>query len=194
MLGCWDVPSCIAVRQDALKWSRATWSWEPPRGRAWLFTHSWHLLRVVCCCLSLPEYLTSPPCLGLSLGSSSSYGVLECLRLSLCVAEWEVMLMGWRAAGHTSNKALVGATCLHDRQLVYLHGAGNRSPTCFSGGARALGSRRVSWPMHQSEPGRPRARQRLVVRGGDFSCEAVTSRGNPSCRELIGDAANWPET
>jgi hypothetical protein len=31
--GCWDVPPCAAVRQDELKWSRATWSWEPPRGR-----------------------------------------------------------------------------------------------------------------------------------------------------------------
>jgi hypothetical protein len=29
---------------------------------------------------------------------------------------------------------------------------------------------------------------RLVVRGGDLSCE------DPSCRELVGDAANWPET
>jgi hypothetical protein len=33
-----------------------------------------------------------------------------------------------------------------------------------------------------------------VVRGGDFSCEAETCRGNPSCRELVGDAANWLET
>jgi hypothetical protein len=32
------------------------------------------------------------------------------------------------------------------------------------------------------------------VRGGDLSCEAETCRGDPSCRELVGDAANWPET
>jgi hypothetical protein len=38
MLGCWVVPSCVVVRQDALKWSRATWLCEPLRGRAWLFT------------------------------------------------------------------------------------------------------------------------------------------------------------
>jgi hypothetical protein len=31
------------------------------------------------------------------------------------------------------------------------------------------------------------ARQRLLVRSGDFS-------GDPSCRELVGDAANWLET
>jgi hypothetical protein len=39
-----------------------------------------------------------------------------------------------------------------------------------------------------------RVGRRLVVRGRDFSCEAETCRGEPSCRELVGDAANWPET
>jgi hypothetical protein len=59
-----------------------------------------------------------------------------------------------------------------------------------------------------------RARQRLLVRGGDLSCEAETSRarwrfvvwggdlscgaetscGGPSSGELVGDAANWPKT
>jgi hypothetical protein len=73
---------------------------------------------------------------------------------------------------------------------VYLHGAGNRSPTRLGGGAHAQGSNRVSWPMHQSEPG-GRARRRLLVRGGDLSCEAKTCREDPSCRELVGDAANW---
>jgi hypothetical protein len=38
MLGRWDVPSCVSVRQGALKWSCVAWSWEPPRGQAWLFT------------------------------------------------------------------------------------------------------------------------------------------------------------
>jgi hypothetical protein len=37
-------------------------------------------------------------------------------------------------------------------------------------------------------------RWRLVMRGGDLSCEVETCRGDPSCRELVGDAANWPET
>jgi hypothetical protein len=32
------------------------------------------------------------------------------------------------------------------------------------------------------------------MRGGDFSCEAETRRGDPSCRELVRDAANWPKT
>jgi hypothetical protein len=31
------------------------------------------------------------------------------------------------------------------------------------------------------------------VRGGEFSCEAETCRGDPSCRELVEDAANWSE-
>jgi hypothetical protein len=51
---------------------------------------------------------------------------------------------------------------LHDRQLVYLHGAGNRSPRRVGGGARALGSRRVAWPTYQSESGGGRARWRLL--------------------------------
>jgi hypothetical protein len=34
----------------------------------------------------------------------------------------------------------------------------------------------------------------LVVRGGDSSCEVETCRGGPSSGELVGDAANWPET
>jgi hypothetical protein len=39
-----------------------------------------------------------------------------------------------------------------------------------------------------------RARWRLLVRGEDLSCEAETCRGDPFCRELVEDAANWPET
>jgi hypothetical protein len=34
----------------------------------------------------------------------------------------------------------------------------------------------------------------LVVRVRDFSCEAETCRGGPSSGEMVGDAANWPET
>jgi hypothetical protein len=121
-------------------------------------------------------------------------GVLECLGLSLRVAEWEMMAMEWRAAGQACIKALVGVSCLHGRQLSYLHGAGNRSPTRVGGGARALCSRRVSWPTYQSEPEGGHARRRLLVRGGDLSCEAKTYREDSSCRELVGDVANWPET
>jgi hypothetical protein len=39
-----------------------------------------------------------------------------------------------------------------------------------------------------------RARQRLVMRGEDSSCEVETCRADPSYRELVGDAANWPKT
>jgi hypothetical protein len=38
MLGCWDVPSRVVVRQDALKWSSAAKLWDLSRGWAWLFT------------------------------------------------------------------------------------------------------------------------------------------------------------
>jgi hypothetical protein len=65
---------------------------------------------------------------------------------------------------------------LHGRQLVYLHGVGNRSPTRVGGGARAA--------CHG-----PR-----TVGAGGRSCEAETCRGDPSYRELVGDAANWLET
>jgi hypothetical protein len=68
-----------------------------------------------------------------------------------------------RAVGQASIKALVGASYLHGRQLLYLHGVGNPSPTRIGGGARTLGSRGVPWPTHQSEPRGGRARRRLVV-------------------------------
>jgi hypothetical protein len=34
VLGCWYIPSYVAVCQVALKLSRDALSWEPPRGRA----------------------------------------------------------------------------------------------------------------------------------------------------------------
>jgi hypothetical protein len=58
----------------------------------------------------------------------------------------------------------------------------------------------ASRPMCQSGPKlsceaeTSRARQRLVVQGGDLSCEAKTYRGGPSSGELVEDAANWPKT
>jgi hypothetical protein len=101
-----------------------------------------------------------------------------CLSASGWACVWQSGRWCWWdgcAAGQTRIKALVGASWLHDRQLVYLHGAGKRSPTHFSGGARAPGSCRVSWPTHQSEVGGSceaetcRARRGLLVRGGDLS-------------------------
>jgi hypothetical protein len=77
-------------------------------------------------------------------------------------------------------RLLSGPTACMGRQLVHLHGAGNRSPTRHGGGVRAPGSHRVSWPMPQSESGGARARRRLVVE-------------SPSCREVVRDAANSSE-
>jgi hypothetical protein len=36
--------------------------------------------------------------------------------------------------------------------------------------------------------------QGVVVRDRDLSCEPETCRGDSSCRELVGDAANWLKT
>jgi hypothetical protein len=59
----------------------------------------------------------------------------------------------------TRPKALVGVSCLHGRQLLYLHGVGNLSSTRVGDGARAVGFRYTSW--HRSRT--CRARRRLLV-------------------------------
>jgi hypothetical protein len=64
---------------------------------------------------------------------------------------------------------------------------GNRSLTRVSGSAHAL----CRAARHVPRTSRS---QRVVVRGRDLSCEAETCHGDPSCRELVGDAANWPKT
>jgi hypothetical protein len=79
------------------------------------FWNAWLVLRVVRTRLSLREYLPSLPCPSLSLGSCTSKRELECLGLSLRVAEWEMMAMGWPRTGQASIKALVGVSCLHGR-------------------------------------------------------------------------------
>jgi hypothetical protein len=78
--------------------------------------------------------------------------------------------------GKPALRLLSGLAACMGRQLVYLHGAGNRSPTRHGGGVRAPGSRRVPWLTPQSESGGARAGRRLVVRGGDLSCEGDTYR------------------
>jgi hypothetical protein len=90
------------------------------------------------------------------------------------------MAMGWTRSGQASIKALVGVSYLHGRQLLYLHGVGNRSPhasvVVLAPWVRAV----RPGPMLQSKP--------------DLLCEAETCRGDPSSGELVGDAANWPKT
>jgi hypothetical protein len=77
-------------------------------------------------------------------------------------------------------RLLSGPAARTDRQLVCLHGAGNRSPTRRGGDVRVLGSWRVFWLTPQSESGTARARRRLVVRGGD-------------CSEEVPLVGNWSE-
>jgi hypothetical protein len=62
------------------------------------------------------------------------------------------------------------AACM-GRQLVSLHGAGNRSPTRHGGGARAAcrGPRLSRSRGGLCEVETSRARRRLVVRGGNLS-------------------------
>jgi hypothetical protein len=84
-------------------------------------------------------------------------------------------------------RLLSGPAACMGYQLVYLYGAGNRSPTRHGGGVPAPGSRRMSWPTPQSESGLARAGCGLVVRGGDLS-EGVSLVGNwsemlPTSRE-----------
>jgi hypothetical protein len=98
-------------------------------------------------------------------------------------------------------RLLSGLVACTERQLVCLHGTGNRSSTRRGEGAHVSGSHRVSWPTPQLETGTARANERLVVGGGDLSCEAETFRarwrplrGGPSSRELVEDAPNGSGT
>jgi hypothetical protein len=86
---------------------------------------------------------------------------------------------GDRMAAQTSIKALVGVSCLHGRQLLYLHGVGNRSSTRIGGDARVVGFRCASGPMRQSEL--------------DLSCEAETSRVRRRLVMGIPLVGNWSE-
>jgi hypothetical protein len=53
--------------------------------------------------------------------------------------------------GSPALRLLSGPAAGMGRQLVPLHGAGNRSPTHHGGGARAPGLRRASWTTSQSD-------------------------------------------
>jgi hypothetical protein len=80
-------------------------------------------------------------------------------------------------------RLLSGPTARVGRQLVRLHGMGNRSPTRRGRGVHARDRAtwyglRLGW------------RRRLVVRGGDLSCEVETCRRGSSSGELVGEAPN----
>jgi hypothetical protein len=60
-------------------------------------------------------------------------------------------------------KFLSGLPARINRQVVCLHGAGNRSPTRRDEDVHVSGSRRASWSTPQSETGTARVKERLVV-------------------------------
>jgi hypothetical protein len=93
------------------------------------------------------------------------------------------------AAGQTFIKALAGVGRMHGRQLLFLRDVEIRSSTRVGGNARA-----VCLGPRTSRGRTSRARRRLVVRGGDLSCEAETCCGGSSSGKLVGDAANWLKT
>jgi hypothetical protein len=87
-------------------------------------------------------------------------------------------------------RLLSGPAARMGRQLAYLHGAGIGPPRvvveAFVPQARAA--------CHGPRPSRSQGK---LVWDGDSSCEAKTCRARqrlvgvgPSCRELVGDAAN----
>jgi hypothetical protein len=97
---------------------------------------------------------------------------------------------------------------MHGRQLLFLRDMEIRSSTRVGGDARAV---RLDPRTSRSRTSRARRRllvrggdlsceaetsprRRLLVRGGDSSCEAETCRGGSSSGKLVGDAANWPKT
>jgi hypothetical protein len=49
------------------------------------------------------------------------------------------------------------------------------------------------WRSSRPEPA-PCVMTHVLVGAGERSCEVETCRRDPSCGELVGDAANWPET
>jgi hypothetical protein len=102
-------------------------------------------------------------------------GELACCRV---IYDGDVMVVQLSRA---VLRLLSGPAARAGRQLVCLHGAGNWSPTRRGEDVCISGSRLVSWPTPQLGTGTARARRRLV--GGD-----------PSSRELVGDAPNWSET
>jgi hypothetical protein len=110
--------------------------------------------------------------------------VLECLRLSLACgrveADGDVMVA---RLVRLAFKAFAEVGRLHGRQLLSPRDVKIRLPACVGGLTRAacLGPR-------TSRSRTCRVRRRLVVRGGDLSCEGSSSG------KLVGDAAVRPRT
>jgi hypothetical protein len=74
------------------------------------------------------------------------------------------------------------------RQLVHLHGMGNWLPTCRSGRVHVPGSRHMVQLASWSETESARANELLVVRRGDWSCDAETYRAR---RRLVVRGGDW---
>jgi hypothetical protein len=91
--------------------------------------------------------------------------------------------------GKPALRLLSGPAACMGRQLVYLHGAGNRSPRAVVEMSAARGRAACRGPRPSRSRGRLarggelsceaetcRARWKLVVRGRDLSCEMETCR------------------
>jgi hypothetical protein len=76
------------------------------------------------------------------------------------------------------------------RQLVCLHGMGNRRPTRCSGRVHVMRLCHVVRDASWSETESARANELVVVRGGDLSCEAETSLAR---RRLVVRGGDWSE-
>jgi hypothetical protein len=145
---------------------------------------AWPSPRVVWACLSLPECFLSLPHPSLSLGSCESQRVLECLGLSLAcgragddgdVMAAQLVRLALRLLARRATCMAASCCILRDVEI--------RSSSRIGGVARV-----VRLGPHTSQSRTCRARWRVVVRGGDLSCEGSSSG------KLIRDAAIWPRT
>jgi hypothetical protein len=90
-----------------------------------------------------------------------------------------------------------GSAARAGRQLVCLHGMGNRPPTRRGGGVCAPRPRHVVQFAPWLEAETAHVNEQLVVRGRDLSCEVETRHarqrlvgGGSSSGELVGEAPN----
>jgi hypothetical protein len=88
--------------------------------------------------------------------------------------------MGWPQSRSGSIKALVGVSCLHDRQLLYLSWRGETFPHA-----------RQWWCPRPVLA--PRVMAHVPVRAGGWSCEAETCRARRRLVVGIPFVGNWSE-